>query len=74
MTVIQAELFNVGDRVRPYDSSETLIVRDVEIRRGRTLYLVEEPTSMFGRSLGAWWATHDELQPAREWEASSDDP
>ena len=65
--MIQAELFNVGDRVRPYDSSETLIIRDVEIRRGQTIYLVEEPTSRFGKSLGAWWATHDELQPATDW-------
>ena len=63
--MIQAELFNVGDRVRPYDSNETLVIRDVELYQGRTTYLVEEPASMFGRSLGAWWATQEELQPAK---------
>jgi hypothetical protein len=55
--VIQAEVFNVGDRVR---------LRDIESRRGRTIYLVEATTSMFGRSLGPWWATHDDLQPAED--------
>jgi len=64
--MIQAEMFNIGERVRSYDSSETLVIRDVEIRRGQTLYLVEEPASMFGKSVGAWWATHDELQPAED--------
>ena len=62
--MIQADLFNVGDQARTYDSDALLVIRDVEIRRGRTTYLVEETGSMFGKSLGAWWATHDELQPA----------
>jgi hypothetical protein len=62
--VIQTEVFHVGDRVRPYDSGETLIIRDVELYHGVPTYLVEEPTSMLGKSLGAWWATHDELQLA----------
>jgi hypothetical protein len=64
--VIQAELFNVGDHVRTHDSNELLVVRDLAIHRGRTSYLVEEPTSMFGRSVGTWWATHDELQLAED--------
>jgi hypothetical protein len=61
--MIQTEVFRVGDLVRPCGSRETLIIRDVELYHGVPTYLVEEPTSMLGRSLGACWATQDELQP-----------
>ena len=64
--MIQTEVFHVGDRVRSYDSRETLIIRDVELYHRVPTYLVEEPTSMLGEVSRAWWATHDELQPAEQ--------
>jgi hypothetical protein len=62
--VVQAEVFQVGDEARAYESGIPLVIQDVAIHHGIAYYCVNEAATMWAHGADSWWVSQDDLQPA----------